>query len=82
MALGGIHHLWKLASASTGEASRWRVCYQQGLPRLVFCFLMFLTNFTTECNNIFHIKIYLDLVEILENILGNREEKKKENKFL
>ena len=36
MALGGIRHLWRLASASTGGASRWRVCYQRGLPRLVF----------------------------------------------
>ena len=27
--------LWRLVSASTGEASRWRVCYQRGLPRLV-----------------------------------------------
>ena len=36
MALGGIHHLWRLASASTGGASWWRVCYQRALPRLVF----------------------------------------------
>ena len=36
MALGGIRHLWRLASASTGGASRWRVCYQWGLPRLVW----------------------------------------------
>ena len=27
---------WRLASASTGGASRWRVCYQRGLPRLAF----------------------------------------------
>ena len=36
MTLGGICHLWRLASASTGGAHRWRVCYQWGLPRLVF----------------------------------------------
>ena len=35
MALGGI----LLASASTGGASRWRVCYQWGLPRLVSCII-------------------------------------------
>ena len=27
--------MWRLASASNGGASLWRVCYQQGLPRLV-----------------------------------------------
>ena len=45
-------------------------------------FFIFLTNLTTKCNTNFHIKIYLDLVEILENISGNGEEKKKENNFL
>ena len=27
--LGGIRHLWRLAIASTGGASQWRVCYQR-----------------------------------------------------
>ena len=35
MALRGILHLWRLVSVSTVGASRWRVCYQRGLPRLV-----------------------------------------------
>ena len=35
MALGGIRPMWRLASASTGGASRWKVCYQRGRPRLV-----------------------------------------------
>ena len=26
---------WILTIGQSGEASRWRVCYQQGLPRLV-----------------------------------------------
>ena len=26
---------WIFSIGQSGEASRWRVCYQQGLPRLV-----------------------------------------------
>ena len=29
-------HGWLFPIGQSGEASRWRVCYQQGLPRLVF----------------------------------------------
>ena len=36
MAVGGIRHLWRRASASTGGAIWWNVCYQRGLPRLVY----------------------------------------------
>ena len=36
-----------------GGASRWRVCYQRGLPRLVFCKIM---------NDLEHCELYLDFV--------------------
>ena len=28
---------WNFPIGQSGGASRWRVCYQRGLPRLVFC---------------------------------------------
>ena len=41
-------------SLESGAASCWRVCYQRGLPRLVFCCCMF----STENSKYFNIFVY------------------------
>ena len=35
---------WTFPVGQSGEASRWRVCYQQGVPRLVSPYLLFDLN--------------------------------------
>ena len=47
MVLGEIRHVAKVYTS--GEASRWRVCYQRGLPRLAYLLMYFF--FATKCSH-------------------------------
>ena len=58
----GLFEIWRSAIGQSGGAVRWRVCYQRGLPRLVF--IMFL------CVFLITLKLTLTLDQGLKNSIN------------